>query len=50
MDLCWHNQQSMNKILYVKFGINDVVVISNEDEEEIKMYDMVCIVLEGLSM
>lgn len=32
---------------YVKFGVNDVVVISNEDEEEIKVYNMVCGVPEG---
>lgn len=32
---------------YVEFGINDAIVISDEDEEEIKMYDMVCGVSEG---
>jgi hypothetical protein len=41
------NRRSRNKVPYVEFGINDVVVISDEDEDEIKMYDMVRGVPEG---
>lgn len=28
-------------ILYVEFGIDDVIVLSNKDKEEIKMYNLV---------
>lgn len=32
----------------MEFGINDVILISDEDEEEIKMYNMVHGVPKGL--
>lgn len=35
------NCKNRNKVPYVEFEINDVVVLSDEDEKEIKMYDMV---------
>lgn len=35
------NRGSRNKIPYMEFGIDDVVVLSNEDKEEIKMYNLV---------
>ena len=47
LDLYRENRRRRNKVPYVEFGINDVVVISDEDEEEIKMYDMVRGVPEG---
>ena len=47
LDMYRENRRRRNKVPYVEFGINDVVVISDEDEEEIKMYDMVRGVPEG---
>ena len=47
LDVYRENRRRRNKVPYVEFGINDVVVISDEDEEEVKMYDMVRGVPEG---
>lgn len=44
------NPRNQYKIPYVKFGIDDVVILFNKDEEEIKMYNLVCGVPEGLVM
>lgn len=48
LELYRQNQRNRNKLLYVEFGITDVVNISDEDKEEVKMYEMMRGVPEGL--
>ena len=49
LELCYENCRSRNKIPCVEFG-EDVVIVSNKDNEEIEMYDLMLGMPERLVM
>lgn len=47
LEIYHENCRSQNKITCVEFGKEDVVIVSDKDNQEIKMHDRVRGVLEG---